>query len=265
MSAGPNGRACRARRSSTGDRRELTPARHRLRRPLPDPPPRPRHAARGDAGGAHDVVQAGKVRYLGASSMCAWEFAKLLSLTERNGWTRFVTMQDHYNLLAREEEREMLPLLRRQGVGVIPWSPLARGKLTRPWDSRDEPVRDRRVRQAACTPTATPTSCRRSSTSPPSAACPRERRPRLGHASPGRHRPDRRRLQAAATSTTRSPPSTSTSPTTRSPASRRPTPPARTPASPEPPQPRTPPEVGCRVLQRGKSRQRYPSRGVRGR
>jgi 1-deoxyxylulose-5-phosphate synthase len=82
----------------------------------------------------HDVVQAGKARYLGASSMSAWELAKAQQVAERNGWTKFVTMQDHYNLLYREEEREMLPLCVDQGLGVIPWSPLARGRLTRPWD-----------------------------------------------------------------------------------------------------------------------------------
>jgi aryl-alcohol dehydrogenase-like predicted oxidoreductase len=83
----------------------------------------------------HDVVQAGKARYLGASSMYAWQFAKAQQVAERHGWTRFVSMQDHYNLIYREEEREMLPLCQDQGVGVIPWSPLARGRLTRPWDS----------------------------------------------------------------------------------------------------------------------------------
>jgi aryl-alcohol dehydrogenase-like predicted oxidoreductase len=80
----------------------------------------------------HDVVKAGKARYIGASSCRAWEFAKCLGLQERHGWTRFVSMQNHYNLLAREEEREMLPLCADQGVGVIAWSPLARGRLTRP-------------------------------------------------------------------------------------------------------------------------------------
>jgi 1-deoxyxylulose-5-phosphate synthase len=84
----------------------------------------------------HDVVKAGKARYLGASSMWAWQFAKAQHAAERNGWTRFVTMQNHYNLLYREEEREMLPLCADQGVGVIPWSPLARGRLTRDWDER---------------------------------------------------------------------------------------------------------------------------------
>ncbi|MEP6817656.1 MAG: aldo/keto reductase [Marmoricola sp.] len=83
----------------------------------------------------HDVVRAGKARYLGASSMYAWQFAKAQQVAERNGWTRFVSMQNHYNLIYREEEREMLPLCQAEGVGVIPWSPLARGRLTRPWDS----------------------------------------------------------------------------------------------------------------------------------
>jgi 1-deoxyxylulose-5-phosphate synthase len=81
----------------------------------------------------HDVVKAGKVRYLGASSMWAWQFAKALFVQDRNGWARFVSMQDHYNLLMREEEREMHPLCADQGVAVIPWSPMARGVLTRPW------------------------------------------------------------------------------------------------------------------------------------
>ena len=83
----------------------------------------------------HDVVKAGKVRYLGASSMYAWQFSKALYLAQRHGWTPFTTMQNHYNLLQREEEREMLPLCADQGIGVLPWSPLARGRLTRPWDS----------------------------------------------------------------------------------------------------------------------------------
>jgi 1-deoxyxylulose-5-phosphate synthase len=81
----------------------------------------------------HDVVKAGKARYIGASSMHAWQFMKALQLAERHGWTRFVSMQNHLNLLYREEEREMLPLCREEGIGVIPWSPLARGRLTRDW------------------------------------------------------------------------------------------------------------------------------------
>jgi len=83
----------------------------------------------------HDVVKAGKARYIGASSMWAWQFSKALHVSGRNGWTRFVSMQDHYNLLQREEEREMLPLCLDEGIGVIPWSPLARGRLTRDWDA----------------------------------------------------------------------------------------------------------------------------------
>lgn len=82
----------------------------------------------------HDVVKAGKARYIGASSMYAWQLAQALYLADLHGWTRFISMQDHYNLLYREEEREMLPLCIDQGIGVIPWSPLARGRLTRPWD-----------------------------------------------------------------------------------------------------------------------------------
>ena len=83
----------------------------------------------------HDVVKAGKARYIGASSMYAWQFAKAQFTAVHNGWTPFVSMQNHYNLLYREEEREMLPLCADQGVGSIPWSPLARGRLTRPWDA----------------------------------------------------------------------------------------------------------------------------------
>jgi 1-deoxyxylulose-5-phosphate synthase len=83
----------------------------------------------------HDAVKAGKVRYIGASSMYSWQFAKALYLADLHGWTRFVSMQNHLNLLYREEEREMLPLCKDQGIAVIPWSPLARGRLTRPWQS----------------------------------------------------------------------------------------------------------------------------------
>lgn len=77
----------------------------------------------------HDVVKSGKALHIGASSMFAWQFAKMLNTQSRNGWTRFVTMQNHYNLIYREEEREMIPLCIDEGVGVIPWSPLARGRL----------------------------------------------------------------------------------------------------------------------------------------
>lgn len=82
----------------------------------------------------HDVVKAGKARYIGASSMAAWQFAKALYISRQNGWTEFVSMQNHLNLLYREEEREMMPLCADQRVAVIPWSPLARGRLTRNWD-----------------------------------------------------------------------------------------------------------------------------------
>jgi aryl-alcohol dehydrogenase-like predicted oxidoreductase len=84
----------------------------------------------------HDVVKAGKARYIGASSMFAWQFAQSLAIAERHGWTRFSTMQNYLNLLYREEEREMLPLCQAEGIGVIPWSPLARGRLTRDWDAQ---------------------------------------------------------------------------------------------------------------------------------
>jgi len=83
----------------------------------------------------HDSVKSGKVRYIGASSMFAWQFTQALYLADLHGWSRFVSMQNHYNLLYREEEREMLPLCRAEGIGVIPWSPLARGRLARPWQA----------------------------------------------------------------------------------------------------------------------------------
>lgn len=82
----------------------------------------------------HDVVKAGKARYIGASSMYSWQFLKALHIAEKNGWTRFVSMQNHLNLLYREEEREMLPLCKEEKIGVIPWSPLVRGRLTREWE-----------------------------------------------------------------------------------------------------------------------------------
>ncbi len=85
----------------------------------------------------HDVVKAGKVRYIGASSMFAWQFAQALYLADLHGWTRFVSMQNHYNLLYREEEREMIGLCKAEGIAVIPWSPLARGRLTRAWKAEE--------------------------------------------------------------------------------------------------------------------------------
>lgn len=83
----------------------------------------------------HDVVRAGKARYLGASSMFAWQFGKSLAVAQQHGWTRYISMQNLVNLIYREEEREMLPLCRDQGIGIMPWSPLARGRLARPWNS----------------------------------------------------------------------------------------------------------------------------------
>jgi 1-deoxyxylulose-5-phosphate synthase len=83
----------------------------------------------------NDVVRSGKVRYIGASSMHAWQFTKALYLSQQHGWARFVSMQNHYNLIYREEEREMIPLCQSEGIGVIPWSPLARGRLARPWQT----------------------------------------------------------------------------------------------------------------------------------
>ena len=83
----------------------------------------------------NDVVRAGKALHIGASSMFAWQFAKALHVSDRHGWVRFATMQNYVNLLYREEEREMLPLCKAEGIGVMPWSPLARGRLTRDWDA----------------------------------------------------------------------------------------------------------------------------------
>jgi 1-deoxyxylulose-5-phosphate synthase len=91
----------------------------------------------------NDAVRSGKVRYLGASSMYAYQFAKALHVASENGWTQFVTMQPHYNLIYREEEREMLRLCQEEKIGVLPWSPLARGKLTRPWSAQRSTDRDK--------------------------------------------------------------------------------------------------------------------------
>jgi aryl-alcohol dehydrogenase-like predicted oxidoreductase len=86
----------------------------------------------------HDVVKAGKARYIGASSMFAWQFAKMVYTSRLHGWTEFVSMQNHYNLLQREEEREVIPFCEDQRIAVLPWSPLARGRLTRDWDAGSE-------------------------------------------------------------------------------------------------------------------------------
>ena len=93
----------------------------------------------------NDIVRAGKARYIGASSMRAWQFHKALNLSRQNSWARFVSMQNYVNLIYREEEREMLPLCCEEGIGVIPWSPLARGRLTRPWGSETERSKTDRI------------------------------------------------------------------------------------------------------------------------
>src|ERR1700760_1283909 len=104
----------------------------------------------------HDVVKAGKARYIGASSMYAWQFAQALYTADLNGWTRFVSMQNYYNLLYREEEREMMPLCADQGIGSIPWSPLARGRLTRPWTEETNRSQTDRFGQGAYSDTDRP-------------------------------------------------------------------------------------------------------------
>ena len=85
----------------------------------------------------NDVIESGKVRYIGASSMAAWEFQMLQNIAEKHGWHKFISMQDYYNLIYREEENEMIPYCNYTGVGLLPWSPIARGALARPWDGRD--------------------------------------------------------------------------------------------------------------------------------
>jgi aryl-alcohol dehydrogenase-like predicted oxidoreductase len=102
----------------------------------------------------HEVVKAGKARYLGASSMYAWQFMKALGLAEQHGWTRFVSMQNYLNLLYREEEREMLPLCQSEGIAVIPWSPLARGRLARPWDTATKRAQTDQFARTLYTPMA---------------------------------------------------------------------------------------------------------------
>jgi aryl-alcohol dehydrogenase-like predicted oxidoreductase len=104
----------------------------------------------------HDVVKAGKARYIGASSMFAWQFCKSLYVADRHGWTRFVSMQDHYNLIHREEEREMLPLCAAEGIGVLPWSPLARGRLTRDWDETTQRSQTDEFGRTLYDPSSTP-------------------------------------------------------------------------------------------------------------
>ena len=174
----------------------------------------------------HDVVKAGKVRYLGASSMWAWQFAKLQHAADLHGWTRFVSMQDQYNLLQREEEREMFGLLADQGVGSIPWSPLAAGRVARPWGERS-------TARGATSPTTDPQGRplfarqrpghrrRRRSGSPRSGASPMAQ---VAMAwvlrNPVVDAPIVGATKAHHLDATPSPPSTSSSPTRRSPRSR---------------------------------------------
>ena len=187
----------------------------------------------------HDVVKAGKARYLGASSMWAWQFATMQHAADLGGWTRFVSMQNQYSLLQREEEREMFGLLAHQGVGSIPWSPLAKGRLARPWGEQTTRSENDAL-QRGTTTRATRRSSPRSSRSPRLAAY-RWRRSR----SPGccTTRSSLRRSSArrrSATSPTRSRRSTSSSPTTRSRHSRRRTRRGCPRATPERPTPRSP-------------------------
>lgn len=102
----------------------------------------------------HDVVEAGKARYIGASSMYAWEFLKANQIAEKNGWTKFVSMQNHYNLMYREEEREMLPLCKVEKIAVIPWCPLASGRLARDWDASTHRTKIDVISKGLYTPTA---------------------------------------------------------------------------------------------------------------
>ncbi|MET4147537.1 aryl-alcohol dehydrogenase-like predicted oxidoreductase [Arthrobacter sp. UYCo732] len=131
----------------------------------------------------HDVVKAGKVRYIGASSMAAWQFSKALYLQQLNGWTRFVTMQDHYNLVYREEEREMFPLCADQKIGVLPWSPLARGS-SHGTGTRKPTARRRTSSARRSTPPrkATGRSPKPCASSPNAAECPAPRSPWPGSA-----------------------------------------------------------------------------------
>ena len=147
----------------------------------------------------HDVVRAGKALYIGASSMWTWRFAKMLHVAEQHGWSRFVTMQNHYNLLYREEEREMIPLCRSEGIGLLPWSPLARGKLARPREAVrprphgrvcQDPLRvNRRVRRQG--------HRARAGTCHGAGRAAGPNRPGLAAPPARRHRPHRRRFQNA--------------------------------------------------------------------
>ena len=179
----------------------------------------------------HDVVKAGKARYLGASSMWAWQFAKLQHAADLHGWTRFVSMQNQYSLMQREEEREMFGLLADQGVGSIPWSPLAKGRLARPWGEQTAALRERPARPAVRRRRRPADRRRRRDASPRPRHPDGAGRAGLGAAATRSSPPRSSAPPSRTTSPTPSPPSTSSSPTTRSPPSRRPTRPARRPAT----------------------------------
>ena len=168
-----------------------------------------RHADRGDDGGAERRRARGKARYIGASSMYAWQFAKAQAVAERNGWARFVSMQNHYNLIYREEEREMIPQCIDQGVAVLPWSPLARGHPRRePRRQRraaDGAGEDRPVRGLALRARARPAGRRARQRGRRGARrAERAGRARVGARQAGRDRADRRRDEALRTSRTHS-------------------------------------------------------------
>ena len=146
----------------------------------------------------HDVVRAGKARYLGASSMFAWQFAKAQHVAADHGWTPFVSMQDHYNLLYREEEREMLPLCLDQGIGVIPWSPLARGRLTRPWDTQTARTETDQFGGSLYRDEDAATVQKVLDVAEAARSLPGAGGPGLGAGATGRHLADRRRDQARA-------------------------------------------------------------------
>ncbi len=168
----------------------------------------------------HDVVKAGKARYLGASSMWAWQFAKMQHAADLGGWTRFVSMQDQYNLMQREEEREMFGLLADQGVGSIPYSPLAKGRLARPWGEHTAALRHRPgrppLRHRGRPAHRRGGAAGRGGARHPDGA----RRAGLGAEEPGRDRADRRGHQAAPPGRCRRRPRRRSSPTTRSASSR---------------------------------------------
>ena len=138
-----------------GDRRVAGAAGDGPRRPLPDPPLGHATPIEETMEALHDVVRAGKARYIGASSMYAWQFAQGAARRETHGWTKFVSMQNHHNLVYREEEREMLPLCLDQGIGVIPWSPLARGVLAGNRGARGRQAHDRARRPTRSTSSST--------------------------------------------------------------------------------------------------------------